>query len=547
MIIMMSRRRLLFSVITGIWVAFCFAAGKPLDTYGFLDLAGTGFYTNWIILSVICAILIYCIWICFGRITVKYGKKEEGAETVKEIMWWKKPVCILFLFLCWFPALLSLFPGAFAYDAYEEWQQVHFGNITSHHPVIHVLFLGGSVELGYDLAGNYNVGIAIYTILQMLIMAWILSELVDFMEEHKVPRGFQIVSVFFYGFSPVMQLFAICATKDVLFTGVELLFFLYVYRFCCEREAFLRNRRWEVGFCITAFLTMILRNNGLYIVLAILILLIFVCIKAWKKEAKKFIVMLLGIIFLYFIYTGPVYYFLGVMPGGVEEKLSVPLQQMARVYTYHYESLQQEDVELFYQFVPQENLEEYRPTVADFVKSGFQREYYKEHKIELVKLWLKWGKEHPLTYLNSFLVGSVDAWYPKGIIDGYRHADGRSSYFDYQVDIPGKEKIILNGLHNYYDAISHDREAQCKPFVFLVLNPGWYFVIFGVLFCYVWCEKRYYLLVVFLIPFLHFGTILLGPIALVRYMLIFYYGMPIFLAMTLWGDAWKKANGETNK
>ena len=45
--------------------------------------------------------------------------------------------------------------------------------------------------------------------------------------------------------------------------------------------------------------------------------------------------------------------------------------------------------------------------------------------------------EHPLTYVNSLLINTVDFWYPGAVVDGYRHGDGRSSYFDYKVDEPG--------------------------------------------------------------------------------------------------------------
>lgn len=283
-------------------------------------------------------------------------------------------------------------------------------------------------------------------------------------------------------------------------------------------------------FCVTAFCTMILRNNGLYIVLAMLILLGFAGRKDWKKHGKKPGLMLVGILLPYLLYTGPFYSMLHVASGGVEEMLSVPLQQMARVHRYEADALDREDLELLYKIVPKENLDEYRATVSDFVKRGFNREAFGENKEAFFKLWLKWGTEHPLTYINSFLVNTVDMWYPNAVIDGYRHGDGRGSYFDYQVDKPGEEQVFLQGAHEYYESISHDMEIQQKPFVFLALSPGWYFVMFLVLFFYLWCEKRKAYILPCMIFVFHFGTVLLGPMALVRYMLIFYYGLPVLLA-----------------
>ena len=82
-------------------------------------------------------------------------------------------------------------------------------------------------------------------------------------------------------------------------------------------------------------------------------------------------------------------------------------------------------------------------------------------------LWIRWGMEHPLTYVNSLLINTVDFWYPGAVVDGYRHGDGRSSYFDYKVDEPGKEIGLLPSVHDYYEAISHDSDVQKSKRLFL--------------------------------------------------------------------------------
>lgn len=520
-------RKIAFSALAGILIGFFYAAGETLDTYDSLNLLDKSFYLSWIFTACLAGGIVFLVWELLRRTKLfKVGMKDF------RIPYW---FCVIFLLLCWLPAFFSLFPGAFAYDAYDEWKQVHLGDITSHHPVAHVLLLGGLVEWGQKLTGSYNTGIAVYALLQMTVMAFVLSSTIRFLKEFRVHGIFQLLTLLFYGLSPVMQLFAISATKDVFFTGAELMFLLYVIRFCCWRDELLNNK-WQVyAFCVSAFFTMILRNNGLYIVLAMLPVLAFVSRKDWKRYSKKLGLMLFGILIPYLIYIGPVYRILKVTPGGVEEMLSVPLQQMARVYRYDYDSLEQADLELLYSIVPQENLEQYRATVSDFVKYGFQRESYEAKRREFWKLWVKWGFAHPLTYVNSFLINTVDAWYPGAVIDGYRRWDGKSSFFDYQVDKPGTERVFLPGLHAFYEELSHDKDAQKKPFAFLFLSPGWYLVLFLVHFFYQWCERRYKLMVPWLIALLHFGTVLLGPMALVRYMLIFYYAFPVLLACTFFG------------
>lgn len=519
-------RKIVFAVLLGMIISFCYAAGYQVEAFDSLDLKDGGFYLKWLGLTVFSAGVLYVLW----EIMDKYGDGYENKCGNRNILSGVRfPIphwgCVLILFLCWVPAWLSLFPGAFAYDALSEWEQVRDGMITAHHPVIHVLLLGGLVEGVHSLTGSYNTGIAVYTFLQMFLLANVLACTIRFLKEFQVPDLFRWIALLFYGLSPVMQLFAVSATKDVLFTAAQLLFLLYLIRFYCRKEEFFRSRRQLIFFGVIAFFTMILRNNGFYIVVITLAVMAFGC----GKYRKKFAAVLLAVGLAYGIYAGPFYSALHVTPGGIEEMLSVPLQQMARVYKYDYDSLEQQDLELLYEIIPKENLDSYRATVSDFVKKGFQREAFEEHKAEFFQLWCRWGAEHPLTYVNSFLINTVDFWYPNAVVDGYRDVYGKSSYFDYRVDEPGEEVILLPGVHEYYERISFDKNAQKAPFAFLILSPGWYLVMTMVIFGYLWRCRKYEFMVPGFMFVLSILTVLLGPMALVRYVLILYYAFPVLL------------------
>lgn len=521
------KRKIIFAVVSGMVISFFYAAGYFLELNDSLELTDGRFYLRWFMEAILAAGVLYILWELVDRCE---KIKIWSAAILKKIKFvlpgW---LCVLLLLLCWLPAWLSLFPGAFAYDAFDEWEQVKNGVITSHHPVLHVLFLGGSLESLHELTGNYNVGIAVCTFVQMFILANVLARTFSFMRDFNVPDIFLWTALFFYGLSPVMQLFAISATKDVLFTAALLLFLLNLFRFCCRKDQFFQCRKQMISFAGSAFFSMILRNNGFYIVLAVLVIMVAKCGKYRKKLLG--IVVATGI--AYGLYVGPCYDILQVTPGGVQEMLSVPLQQIARVHRYDYDSLDKQDLDLLYQIVPKEALDSYKATVSDFVKKDFQEEAFRDLKKEFFSLWCRWGVKHPLTYINSFLLNTVDFWYPNAVVDGYRDVYGRSSYFDYRVSEPGKEIVFLPKLHQYYERISFDPQAQKMPFAFLVLSPGWYLTMTIVIFVYLWRCRKY----VFLLPGMLFLfsllTVLLGPIALVRYVLIFYYAFPVLLPLFL--------------
>ena len=126
---------------------------------------------------------------------------------------------------------------------------------------------------------------------------------------------------------------------------------------------------------------------------------------------------------------------------------------------------------------------------------------------------------------------------PGGVVDGYRDPYGRSSYFDYRVDRPGAEIVLLPGLHKFYEKLSWEKDSQQAHLAFLVLSPGWYFLVFFEVFMYLWCFKKRRLLIPLLIVALNMGTVFLGPMALVRYVLILFYAFPFLVSLLLRPDA----------
>lgn len=301
-------RKIIFTAITGIMTGFLYAAGSRLDTQDTLDLRDSSFYADWLMLSGLAALIIFGIWHCADKLTKKLNhmsSREGQTSLLKQHLLYTG-----ILMLCWLPALLSIFPGVFSYDAYAEWEAVRTGVITSHHPVLHVLLVGGLLEGFYKLTGSYNVGICIYAILQMLLMANVLALTVGYMKKRGIGRPGRILTMLFYGLSPVFQLFAICTTKDVLFTACELLFMIFVLRLTGEREQFFASKGAQAGFVLTVLGTMILRNNGLYIALIMLLILFFFC----GEHRKRYAVLSGVILLLYGIYVGPIYCLLSVTP-----------------------------------------------------------------------------------------------------------------------------------------------------------------------------------------------------------------------------------------
>ena len=75
-----------------------------------------------------------------------------------------------------------------------------------------------------------------------------------------------------------------------------------------------------------------------------------------------------------------------------QEMLTVPIQQLARVYACSPSVMTQEEQETLLAFLPEEALKRYTPKLSDSVKIDFNNERYKENPSLFWKLWWSVGR-----------------------------------------------------------------------------------------------------------------------------------------------------------
>lgn len=531
-------RTVFLSLLMGIWIAFCCEVGARIGAVGEARLPASALCVRLAVKSLLYGLASFLAWELPGRIGGRpSGRRRRAAQqrlsVLKSFTAGMERCCLSFrgsfllLLAMWLPVWLSIFPGAFAYDAPMQWQQFRDGAITAHHPVLHTLLLGLCLEGGAKLV-SYNFGIALYTLLQMAAMAAVLSYALAFLRRYGMPARVRTCALFFWGLSPVTGLFVVSSTKDILFTAAFLLFLLSLMDYGMRREALWRSRSGRLLFWLSAAGTMVLRKNGLYIVIAVL-----ACMFLLGPERRRFLPGILGLTAFFLLYTGPFYRALGVEKDPVREMLCVPLQQMARTYLYHYGELECGDIEKLEKLVPREDLLNYLPTLADVVKGHLREDVLREDPLGYLKLWAKWGRRYPTVYAESFLINTADYWYPFAVVDGYDPGTERTDFFRYSVGPPGKRVEMLPGLHEMYRAISQERSASQAPLAFLLLSPGWYLLLMVHFFLGFWYLRRG----AYLLPCLALGllelTAMLGPVPQVRYVLALFFFFPVMAAFFL--------------
>ncbi len=528
-------------IIAGI-LAFLFTTsmlfGVRLDAVGNVDFKDWRLWISLPVLTCLFTILVRKFW---DFLSGMEDRKNRLAEHIKMPGVPKKTtkyvniLTFLFMLLCWLPVLLAVYPGFFVYDAQEEWLQVASRTFTTHHPLVHVLMLGGIICAVHKVTDSYNLGIACYMVVQMMVVSGAFTYLLSFMRKRKVSKAVRLLSLFYFAFFPVIVMFTLCSAKDALFTAALLLLLLALLDMGSDEEEFYASKSKKIFFILSAVAMMLFRKNGVYaFAVMVPILLLY-----HKKNLKKLAVLLVIIFLSYFVINTGLTVVFHAQGGENQEILTVPIQQLARTYKFNQEVFEPEDVEALHEILPEEALVLYNPKLSDPVKVRFQNEVFAADKSKYAGLWVRIGLKKPLSYINAWLMNSYGFWYPDTVIDVYSgntvftftYAD--SSYFGYEVEEPGFRDSKIPWLDEAYRKLALEISQEKIPIYSMLYSPGGIFWCIAFVFAYVLYRKKYHIVIPYMMVLLVWLTVILGPTYLPRYVLIFWYGLPLFAAMLL--------------
>lgn len=510
---------------------FCFlfigamVAGVQLDAYGRVDFSNIMNYVSVLVIAIGGAPFI--AWLFF-----KLQNKNQYVKTEKIDKKYFAGTMLL-LMLAYIPVLLAVWPGFFSYDAEMETYMVFTDKYSAHHPIAHVVLLGWIMKIMYKIIPSYNVGIAVYLLLQMLVVSFCFTYMLAYLKRIGVQKWIVNAGMAFLALFPTVSMFVCCTTKDVYFSAGLVLLSVLLLEMVQEEDVFWKSRKKKYLFVAALLLILLFRNNGLYALLVFLPIFVWVCRKYWKKW-----LLLLGFTALFFvIFQTALHGIFHVKPGPKAEMLCVPMQQLARAHQEAKECFSQEELEVMYTLIPEVILQNYKPKLADSVKVNFLEDNFKAEPQKYIDLWVRIGLKRPDIYINSFLMNTYGFWYPDTIIDAYtgvKLADsfcGESSYFFFETERPGMRHSLIPPLEEFYRKISLEIYQQKVPALSMLFSMGFWKWVYLFMLAFLWktgCRKQCF---AFVPMMLVYCTVLLGPTAIIRYVLYFFFAVPLVLAL----------------
>lgn len=435
----------------------------------------------------------------------------------------KHPILVPFLsfLVVGIPLIVFFYPGPIQWDALKQLDYysgvLHWSN---HHPIFSTFLMGFIYQIGAFIM-NDNFGVFLYNILQYFFQAYAFASIFYFMKKMDTPKIVRILSFLFLLLNPVWILLGYTLMKDTLYYLVFILFFIsYI--------SFYYDDAHKVSLLFTSILLILLRNNGIYVV--ILSFLPFLFKKSLRKISLLYITSFIGvqIILSLIISHANIYH------GNIREMLSIPIQQTARYLKNEKITLKEKEILESTFHHPIETIKKkYNPEISDPVKFMFRVNNTQE-LFQYFKVWFHGFFKRPDLYIDATLNHTYGYFYPFK-----EEAKDKIAYFTIEQNkrvnkgnfqfhmIQKYEKVRLN-IEN---GITFMRKL---PIIELVYNTGTYFFVLLIFTFYAFYKGKKEKVLLSIPLYITFIFCILSPVnAYLRYMYPIIFALPVYFSLVV--------------
>lgn len=351
-------------------------------------------------------LLFFNIYLLSENAKIGNGLKTKGKYGGTEKSW---VMYGMILALAWLPIWIIYYPGIMPEDATVSIAMV-IGELPwdNHFPVFYSLIVGAFIFVGYCLH-NLNLGIAFYSLVQLLTMAAGLGFFLSWLQKKGLKKVYIYLCLAYFAAAPIFGNYAIVMWKDPWFSGVLILLVMFLYdHVALDRQSFLETKRlcYYAGLIL---LMCLLRNNGIYIAILMNICLLII----YSRQMKRVFAPLIGSIVLVYLITGPVYMYTVSAQNEFVESVGIPLQQMARTVVMGGDMNEKEE-HFLNELLPIDKYGQYyNPFLADPIKWApeFNEKFLDTHKKEFFETWFSMLHKNLDKYVEQYLMGTFGYWH----------------------------------------------------------------------------------------------------------------------------------------
>ena len=396
---------------------------------------------------------IFCyMFIEINKIELVDTKKEKGLS--------KKFFLLMVIMMvgCWGIYFLRYYPAILTPDSHYVIHYSEFKIFSDHHTFIHTWFFALFFYIGKFIFSSKIMGIAFYTIIQMILLATIFNIGINYFYKNGLKKIYCIILWLIFAFSPLHGHYSVTLWRDILFSASFLLIIISIYECtinkCCVKFKYL------LYFIIGCFIMIFFRNNGIYIYIFMLPFLFIFCY--YKKKRMR--VLYLSILIIYFIIKGPVFDLLNVERSKTVEAYSIPLQQISRVI-YSDEKLDKSTIKKLEKYMDVSKIKNnYKSYISDPIKGITNSDNLSKDSLGFLKVWVSILFKYPDTYIEAYLSQTLGYWYPS--VDYWAVGTQIKSINGWET--VNCHSLLSNKMTNFVDNLKNNK----LPFGFFIWSIG---------------------------------------------------------------------------
>ena len=517
--------------------------GSYNDYDNWSELLGSGFsFGRSLVVILGTSVLFYHLILLLFDLIERTGQKETGREEKFPRKAFVRAA--LLIFLCWLPYLILFFPGTSSNDTASQIAQF-FGYptwtrnmsavrgediyLSNHFPFLTTLVTGGFVRLGL-LFGSASAGVALYSVVQMLFMAFTFSGIWFYLLSVGLSGRIVRAGLLFTALFPLYPMYAVCMLKDPLFGMLCLTTTVLLFEIVRSRGEALKKPVFGAVLFADCLLFMLSRSQGVYILAVTALILLIVYRRFWLPVVLSVILPLVLFQMLWIRILLPAW---DVAPAGRQEMLGIFFQQTARYVKLYPEDVTEEEKEAISRVIRYDSLaEKYNSRLSDPVKFTFNQDCTGSDIRGYFKAWLSMFRKHPGVYAEAVLnncYGFFYLRYPSGLV--YVNFVNKSYWNEengLRVSAPAwREGVSVTAQK----LISFVQRIPVLNILFSVGIWPWVVIFF---FFYTIRRKKYRYLTAGMIGVLSTGILLICPAnGNFRYTMPLFYMAPFLVSMCL--------------
>ena len=341
------------------------------------------------------------------------------------------------------------------------------------------------------------------------------------MKDLKVPVIYRVLCLIIYSIFPTFIGYIIRNEKDTIYSlSIVLLISVLIELIYNEEKFWNKKRRW-ILYIIASTLIILMRHNGLHLMIVLTIALLIKLIKSKMASIKKICIILIPIIIGELIIQLITNYY-NVKPGRKSEMYSFFVQQTAR-YAYFYEDevIDTEREILNNSFVDYSIVRyRYNPIISDRVKDIFI-----DISVDYLKVYIVQFIKHPNIYIDATFNMIYKIFVPECVITDYQYTF-ESVYPGTRFEEP--QIKALEGyrikLNNYY------RAYERLPILNIMSGYSFYVCISLMLMTFLIRDNRKKEIYIYIPIIVTIIMLFLSPVVNFRYCIPIVFSTPLLLA-----------------